>query len=110
MNLLQQVLWVLLYSFVLFLEIAIHSLVQGTFINIPLCGDQFWVQEHKNEQIFSPALSRLTVYRQRHICYSNNKYESVPSGWRMHPTCLGKPGTASQKKQCLTNDEEVVVE
>ena len=49
MNLLQQVLWVLLYSLVLFSEIAIHSFVQGTFINIPLCGNQFWVQEHKNE-------------------------------------------------------------
>lgn len=110
MNLLQQVIWVLLYSFVLFLEIAIYSLVQGTFIIIPLCGNQYWVQEHMNEQIFSPALSRLTVCRERHICYSNNKYECAPSGWRIHPTCLGKPGTVSQKKQRLTSDEEVVVE
>ena len=35
---------VLLYSFVLFLELVIHSFVQGTFVNIPLCGEWFWVQ------------------------------------------------------------------
>lgn len=42
----RQVLWVFyfLLLFVLFLEIAIHSFVLGTSVNISLCVKQFWVQ------------------------------------------------------------------
>lgn len=30
-------------------------------------------KDHKNEQMCSPALSRLVASWKRHICYSNNK-------------------------------------
>lgn len=82
MNLLQQVLWVLLYSFVLFLEIAIHSLVQGTFINIPLCGDQFWVQNTKmNRYLALPSADSQSTGRGIYVTATiNTKVYPVVGG------------------------------